>query len=290
MELAYADGRPIAVAGNIGSVADLDQLCNQGAQGIGLFRTEFLFMGRQEMPTEEEQFEAYKTVAERMAPHAVVIRTLDIGGDKVIPYMPMPKEDNPFLGLRALRLCLTEMEIFKTQLKALLRAGLYGNVHIMFPMVGALKELADAKKVVQDCKDELRAAGIPFKEELPIGIMIEIPSAAIIADDFAKEVDFLSIGTNDLVQYTLAVDRMNPAVAHLYDPFHPAVLSLIKRTIDAAHNHGIWCGMCGEMASTIEALPVLTAYGLDEFSVTGSMVLEVKAMLSKQHGVQTVRS
>lgn len=286
VELEYIDGRKIAVAGNIGSVDDLDTLCEQGAHGVGLFRTEFLFMGRNDMPSEDEQFEVYKTVAERMKGQPVVIRTLDIGGDKVIPYMNMPKEDNPFLGLRALRLCFCEQEVFKTQLKAILRAAVYGNLYIMFPMIGSMGELFEAKKILEQCKKELNDIYVPYKEEIPVGMMIEIPAAAIQSADFAKEVDFFSIGTNDLVQYTLAVDRMNSEVAHLYDPFHPAVLNLIKMTINSAHKAGIWCGMCGEMASDIKATAILASFGLDEFSVTGSAVLEIKEQLMKQDCVR----
>ncbi len=277
--LAYKDGRPIKVAGNMGSLDDLEFLAKQGAHGVGLFRTEFLFMGRDTMPSEDEQYEVYKKAAESFPSYPVVIRTLDIGGDKVIPYMNMPKEDNPFLGVRALRLCMKEKEMFKTQLKALLRAGVYGPIHIMFPMISAMEELMEAKAILEECKEELKAQGVAYSDTLPVGMMIEIPAAAVHSRAFAKEVDFFSIGTNDLVQYTLAVDRMNTGVAHLYNPFHPAVLELIRMTIQNAHEAGIWCGMCGEMASDEEATKILASYGLDEFSVTGSAILSVKEQL-----------
>lgn len=288
IKLQYTTGRKVSVAGNIGSVDDLQLLLEQGAEGVGLFRTEFLFMGRNEMPSEEEQFNIYKQVAEKMPDHPVVIRTLDIGGDKVISYMNMPKEDNPFLGLRALRLCFSEVNLFKIQLRAILRASIYGNLHIMFPMIGAVSELDKAYQILRECMNELQHEGTKYDENIPIGMMIEIPAAAINAAEFAKKVDFFSIGTNDLVQYTLAVDRMNTEVAHLYDPFHPAVLELIKNTINAAHNANIWCGMCGEMASDVDATKILSSYELDEFSVTGSAVLQIKAKLLEQTNVKQI--
>jgi len=274
--LTYPNGRKILVASNIGSVADLDIVIENGADAIGLFRTEFVFMNQETMPTEDEQFEIYKTVAQKMEGKSVVIRTLDIGGDKQIPYLTIEPEMNPFLGLRAIRLCFEHEDIFKTQLRALLRASAFGDVHIMFPMIGALEELDKAKAFVEICKEELRKEGIAFNENIPVGIMVEIPAAAILADEFAKKVDFFSIGTNDLIQYTLAVDRMNTTIAHLYNPMNPSVLKLIEMTIKAAHKAGIWCGMCGEMASDERAIATLASMELDEFSVTGSMVLEVK--------------
>ena len=286
IQLTYLSGRTITVAGNIGSVEEMDELCKQGSQGVGLFRTEFLFMGRTSMPSEDEQFIAYKSVAQKAEGASVVIRTLDIGGDKVIPYLNMPKEDNPFLGLRALRLCFEEKEIFKAQIKALLRAAVYGNVHIMFPMISALDELRQAKGIVEECKRELLADGVAFHGNTPIGMMIEIPAAAVMARSFAKEVDFFSIGTNDLVQYTLAVDRMNSKVAHLYNPFHPAVIELIRTTIEAAHEAGIWCGMCGEFAADLNATQLLAQLELDEFSVSASYVLIVKEQLLAQANVR----
>ena len=276
LKLKYDDGRDILIAGNIGSVKDLDAVIENGADGIGLFRTEFVFMDRETMPTEEEQFMIYKTVAEKMAGKSVVIRTLDIGGDKQIPYLELDPEMNPFLGLRAIRLCFKYEEMFKTQIKALLRAGVYGEVHIMLPMIGTLDEILKAKSIIETCKKELTDSSIPFKSDTPVGIMIEIPSAAIVADLLAKEVDFFSIGTNDLIQYTLAVDRMNSNISHLYDPMNPAVLRLIKMSIDAAHNASIWCGMCGEMAGDLRATKLLFDMGLDEFSMSWSSILDVK--------------
>lgn len=286
IRLTYLSGRQLQVAGNIGSAEEMEELLHQGTQGVGLFRTEFLFMGRTTMPSEDEQYITYKSVAQKAEGASVVIRTLDIGGDKVIPYMNMPKEDNPFLGLRAIRLCFEEKEIFKAQIKALLRAAVFGNVHIMFPMISALNELRQAKGIVEECKRELLADGIDFNADTPIGMMIEIPAAAITARSFAKEVDFFSIGTNDLVQYTLAVDRMNPKVAHLYNPFHPAVLDLIRITIEAAHEAGIWCGMCGEFASDLNATKLLSQLELDEFSVSALSILLVKEQLLQQKNVQ----
>jgi phosphotransferase system enzyme I (PtsI) len=280
LKLKYNDGRDILIAGNIGSVKDLDAVIENGADGIGLFRTEFVFMDRETMPTEEEQYTIYKTVAEKMAGKSVVIRTLDIGGDKQIPYLELDPEMNPFLGLRAIRLCFKYEDMFKAQIKALLRAGVYGEVHIMLPMIGTLDEILKAKAIIETCKMELSEAGIPFKSDTPVGIMIEIPSAAIVADLLAKEVDFFSIGTNDLIQYTLAVDRMNSNISHLYDPMNPAVLRLIKMSIDAAHNAGIWCGMCGEMAGDLRATKLLFDMGLDEFSMSGSNILDVKEAIA----------
>lgn len=280
LKLKYDDGRDILIAGNIGSVKDLDAVIENGADGIGLFRTEFVFMDRETMPTEEGQYMIYKTVAEKMAGKSVVIRTLDIGGDKQIPYLELDPEMNPFLGLRAIRLCFKYEEMFKAQIKALLRAGVYGEVHIMLPMIGTLEEIIKAKAIIETCKMELTEAGIPFKSDTPVGIMIEIPSAAIVADLLAKEVDFFSIGTNDLIQYTLAVDRMNSNISHLYDPMNPAVLRLIKMSIDAAHDAGIWCGMCGEMAGDLRATKLLFDMGLDEFSMSGSNILDVKEAIA----------
>jgi phosphotransferase system enzyme I (PtsI) len=280
LKLKYNDGRDILIAGNIGSVKDLDAVIENGADGIGLFRTEFVFMDRETMPTEEEQYTIYKTVAEKMSGKSVVIRTLDIGGDKQIPYLELDPEMNPFLGLRAIRLCFKYEDMFKAQIKALLRAGVYGEVHIMLPMIGTLDEILKAKAIIETCKMELSEAGIPFKSDTPVGIMIEIPSAAIVADLLAKEVDFFSIGTNDLIQYTLAVDRMNSNISHLYDPMNPAVLRLIKMSIDAAHNAGIWCGMCGEMAGDLRATKLLFDMGLDEFSMSGSNILDVKEAIA----------
>lgn len=279
IKLAYKDGREILVAGNIGSVKDLDSVIENGADGIGLFRTEFVFMDRDVAPTEDEQYEIYKTVAERMSGKPVVIRTLDIGGDKQIPYLHLEQEMNPFLGLRAIRLCFKYEDMFKAQIKALLRAGLFGDVNIMLPMIGTIDEIRQAKKIIEKCKNELKEEGIPFKEDTPVGIMIEIPAAAIAADILADEVDFFSIGTNDLIQYTLAVDRMNSNISHLYNPMNVSVLRLIEMSIKAAHKAGIWCGMCGEMAGDLRVTKTLLEMGLDEFSMSGSSILDVKELI-----------
>lgn len=272
-------GKRVEVAGNIGNPKDVIKVIQNGGEGIGLFRTEFLYMDRDTMPTEEEQFTAYKYVAEMMKDKPVVIRTLDIGGDKKLSYLPMPEEMNPFLGYRAIRICLDRTDIFKAQLRALLRASAFGNIKIMFPMISSLDEFVKSKSHVKECMEELKAKGITFNENLEIGIMIEIPAAAIMADELAKHVDFFSIGTNDLIQYTLAADRMNEKVAYLYNPMHPAVLRLIKITIDAAHKEGKWCGMCGEMAGDETAIETLLAYGLDEFSMSASSILEAKKII-----------
>lgn len=273
-------GKRIEVVGNIGQPQDVHKVIENGGEGVGLFRTEFLYMDRDSMPTEEEQFESYKYVAEKLDGKPVVIRTLDIGGDKKLPYLPMPEEMNPFLGYRAIRLCLDRVDIFKVQLRALLRASAFGNIKIMFPMISSVSEFLEAKKILTECMEELRKEGIAFNENLEVGIMVEIPSAAVIADEFAKHVDFFSIGTNDLIQYTLACDRMSEKVSYLYDPMHPAVLRLIKMTIEAAHKAGKWCGMCGEMAGDEEAIPTLVEYGLDEFSMSASSILGAKQIIT----------
>lgn len=273
------NGKAVNVAGNIGKPEDVLKVLENGGEGVGLFRTEFLYMNRDTMPTEEEQFTAYKYVAEKMNGKPVVIRTLDIGGDKKLSYLPMPYEMNPFLGYRAIRLCLGRTDIFKIQLRALLRASVFGNLKIMFPMISSLDEFLSAKKILKECMDELENEGIPFNKDLETGIMVEIPSAAIMADELAKYVDFFSIGTNDLIQYTLAADRMNEKVSYLYNPMHPAVLRLIKMTIDAAHKEGKWCGMCGEMAGDEKSAPTLVEYGLDEFSMSASSILKAKQII-----------
>lgn len=275
------DGHRIRLDINIGTLEDLDQALAAGAEGIGLFRTEFLFMDRPEMPTEEEQFEAYRQVVERAAPRAVAIRTLDIGGDKQLPYLHLPVELNPFLGYRALRATLGETEIFRIQLRAILRASAFGRVRLVFPMVSGVEEVRQAKKWVHELMQELEAEGIAFDSNLEIGIMIEVPSAALLADHLAREVDFFSIGTNDLTQYTIAVDRMNEKVANLFQPLSPAVLRLIKMVIDASHRAGKWTGMCGEMAGDVLAVPLLIGLGLDELSMSSGSVPPVKNAIRK---------
>ena len=275
-------GKRIEVCGNIGKPEDVHKVIENGADGIGLFRTEFLYMDRDDMPTEEEQYEAYKYVLEKMEGKPVVIRTLDIGGDKKLTYLPMPEEMNPFLGYRAIRLCLDRKDIFKVQIRALLRASYYGNLKIMFPMISSLSEFEQAKSFVEECKAELLNEGQKVSDSIEIGIMVEIPAAAVMADELAKHVDFFSIGTNGLIQYTLAADRMSEKVSYLYNPMHPAVLRLIKMTIEGAHSAGKWCGMCGEMAGDETAIATLVEYGLDEFSMSASSILGAKKIIIDQ--------
>ncbi|SFE61416.1 phosphotransferase system, enzyme I, PtsI [Paenibacillus catalpae] len=279
-----ADGHQVELVANIGSVQDARQAQELGAEGVGLFRTEFLYMGRPDLPTEEEQFKAYKEAAEAFGPGSpIVIRTMDIGGDKELPSLQLEKEDNPFLGYRAIRICLDRPDLFKTQLRAVLRASAHGNLKIMFPMIATLGEWRQATALLEQAKQELRSENIAFNEQIEAGIMIEIPAAAQMADRFAREVDFFSIGTNDLVQYTMAADRMNPKLGYLSDPLHPPVLRLIDRVIRAAHKENKWVGMCGEMAGTPVALPILLGMGLDEFSMSASAVLPARALLSRLH-------
>ncbi|UYZ13785.1 phosphoenolpyruvate--protein phosphotransferase [Brevibacillus sp. WF146] len=275
------DGVHVELAANIGSVQDLAGALENGAEGVGLFRTEFLYMGRDDFPSEDEQFQAYKQVLEQMGEKPVVIRTLDIGGDKHLAYMNLPQEMNPFLGFRAIRLCLEQQDLFRTQLRALLRASAYGNLKIMFPMIATLEEFRQAKAVLAEEKQALLDKGIAVSDRLEVGIMIEIPAAALIADQFAKEVDFFSIGTNDLIQYTMAADRMNERVSYLYQPYHPAVLRLIHRVIQAAHAEGKWVGMCGEMAGDPVAIPILLGMGLDEFSMSAGSILPARYQISR---------
>jgi len=273
------DGVHIELSANIGTPKDVDGVLANGAEGIGLYRTEFLYMERDALPTEEEQFEAYKEVLVRMKGKPVLVRTLDIGGDKHLPYLTLADELNPFLGLRAIRLCLEEQTIFKTQLRALLRASSYGNLKIMFPMIATLDEFRQAKALLLEEKETLVAEGVSVSNSIEVGIMVEIPSTAILADQFAKEADFFSIGTNDLIQYTLAADRMNEAVAHLYQPYNPAILRLVKMVIDAAHAEGKWAGMCGEMAGDYLAIPLLIGLGLNEFSMSAPSILKARKQI-----------
>lgn len=273
------DGHHVELAANIGSLNDAQKALEHGAEGVGLFRTEFLYLERDTAPTEQEQFEVYRDVLTVMGERPVVVRTLDIGGDKVIPYLNMPKEDNPFLGLRAIRLCFANEELFRTQLRALLRASNYGNLKIMFPMISSIDEIRQAKQWLAEEKEALNEQNIEVSD-FEIGIMVEIPSAAILSPVFAMEVDFFSIGTNDLIQYTLAADRMNETISHLYEPFHPAIISLVKLVIDSAHAHGKWVGMCGEMAGDSAAIPLLVALGLDEFSMSAPSILAARKQIN----------
>ncbi|PSA92009.1 phosphoenolpyruvate--protein phosphotransferase [Bacillus atrophaeus] len=275
------DGHHVELAANIGTPDDVKGVLENGGEAVGLYRTEFLYMGREQLPTEDEQFDAYKAVLERMEGKSVVVRTLDIGGDKELPYLELPKEMNPFLGYRAIRLCLDEQEIFRTQLRALLRASTYGNLKIMFPMIATVNEFREAKAILLEEKEKLVQAGQVVSEDIEVGMMVEIPSTAVIADQFAKEVDFFSIGTNDLIQYTMAADRMNERVAYLYQPYNPAILRLITLVIEAAHKEGKWVGMCGEMAGDEIAIPILLGLGLDEFSMSATSILPARTQISK---------
>ncbi|OXM85901.1 phosphoenolpyruvate--protein phosphotransferase [Paenibacillus rigui] len=273
------DGVVFQLAANISSVKELDQVLRNGASGVGLFRTEFIYMDRDSLPPEEEQFSVYRQVAEKLGGKRVVIRTLDIGGEKALDYIALPEEENPSLGYRAIRISLDRTDLFKTQLRAILRASHYGNIQILYPMISSLEELHKANEVLEAAKQELRAEKIPFKANIEVGIMIEVPAAVIIADLLAAEVDFFSIGTNDLVQYILAVDRMNETVAHLYDPFHPAVLRMLKTTATAAQANGIHVSVCGEMAGDIRALPIWLGLGITELSMSVQSILRVKNSL-----------
>lgn len=275
------DGHQVEMSANIGTPADLGGVIENGGEGVGLYRTEFLYMGRHDFPTEQEQFQAYKAVLEGMADKPIVIRTLDIGGDKALSYLDMPEEMNPFLGYRAIRLCLDQKHIFVTQLRALLRASVYGNLKIMFPMIATIQEFTDAKAVLMATKAQLVKEGIKVGDHIEVGMMVEIPAAAILADQFAKHVDFFSIGTNDLIQYTFAADRMNQSVSYLYQPYNPSLLRLIKMVIDAAHAEGKWAGMCGEMAGDPVAIPLLLGLGLDEFSMSATSILSARALMSQ---------
>ncbi|AJC96515.1 phosphoenolpyruvate--protein phosphotransferase [Staphylococcus hyicus] len=275
------DGQHVELAANIGTPNDLEGVKDNGAEGIGLYRTEFLYMGRDSMPTEDEQFEAYKKVLEEMKGKRVVVRTLDIGGDKELPYLNLPEEMNPFLGYRAIRLCLDQPDIFRPQLRALLRASTYGKLNIMFPMVATVQEFRDAKALLLEEKANLENEGVSVSDDIELGIMVEIPSTAALADVFAKEVDFFSIGTNDLIQYTMAADRMSERVSYLYQPYNPAILRLVKQVIEASHKEGKWTGMCGEMAGDETAIPLLLGLGLDEFSMSATSILKARRQIKQ---------
>ena len=275
------DGHEVKVLANIGMPDDVKIVIQNTAEGVGLFRSEFLYMNSENFPTENEQFEAYKKVVLKLKNKEVIIRTLDIGGDKDLKYMKLSKEDNPFLGYRAIRICLDDINLFKVQLRAILKASAFGNVAIMIPMISSLEELRKTKEIINEVKEELREKKIKFDENIKIGIMIEIPAAALIADELAKECDFFSIGTNDLIQYTVAVERGNKKIANLYTHFHPAVIRLIKKAIEGAHKNHILCGMCGEAAGDVTFIPLLIGLGLDEFSMNANKVLNVRKLIRK---------
>ena len=273
------DGREVGLAANIAGPEEVDLAVREGAEGIGLYRTEYLYMNRSTLPSEDEQMEAYKKVLEKAAPSSVIIRTLDLGGDKFLSHFPVPAEINPFMGWRAIRLCLERVDIFETQLRAILRASRFGNGKIMYPMISGVEEVRKVRRILTGIKEKLKREGTPFAENVETGVMIEIPSAAIIADLLAKEVDFFSLGTNDLIQYSLAVDRVNEKVAYLYQPLHPTILRLIDNVVKCAHRENIWVGVCGEMASDPLSVLILLGLGVDEFSVAPTSLLEIKKII-----------
>lgn len=276
-----ADGKEVLLGANIGTPDDVLGANDNGAEAVGLFRSEFLYMNSNELPTEDEQYEAYKAALEGMSGKQVVVRTMDIGGDKELPYLPLPEEQNPFLGYRAIRICLNRQDIFRTQLRALLRASKYGRLAIMFPMIATVQEFKDAKVIFEEEKANLVASGVEVSDDIQVGMMMEIPAAAMIADKLAKYADFFSIGTNDLIQYSMAADRGNERVSYLYQPYNPSILRLIKNIIDASHKEGKWTGMCGEMAGDQIAVPLLLGLGLDEFSMSATSILKTRSLIKK---------
>lgn len=276
-----ADGKEVLLGANIGTPDDVLGANDNGAEAVGLFRSEFLYMNSNELPTEDEQYEAYKSALEGMNGKQVVVRTMDIGGDKELPYLPLPEEQNPFLGYRAIRICLNRQDIFRTQLRALLRASKYGRLAIMFPMIATVQEFKDAKAIFEEEKANLVASGVEVSDDIQVGMMMEIPAAAMIADKLAKYADFFSIGTNDLIQYSMAADRGNERVSYLYQPYNPSILRLIKNIIDASHKEGKWTGMCGEMAGDQIAVPLLLGLGLDEFSMSATSILKTRSLIKK---------
>lgn len=273
------DGHQVELLANIGGPQDIQIVIDNTAEGVGLLRSEFLYMDAKDFPSEEEQFEAYKKIAESLENKRLVIRTLDIGGDKDLKYMKLPKEENPFLGYRAIRIYLDNVDLFKVQLRAILRASSYGNVAIMLPMISSIEELRKSKEIIEEVKQELKTKNIKFNENIEVGIMVEIPASAVMADEFAKECDFFSIGTNDLIQYTIAVERGNEKLVNLYSHFNPAVIHLIKSAIDGAHKNGILCGMCGEAAGDVNFIPLLVGLGLDEFSMNANKILKARKLI-----------
>ena len=276
-----ADGKEVLLGANIGTPDDVSGANDNGAEAVGLFRSEFLYMNSNELPTEDEQYEAYKAALEGMSGKQVVVRTMDIGGDKELPYLPLPEEQNPFLGYRAIRICLNRQDIFRTQLRALLRASKYGRLAIMFPMIATVQEFKDAKAIFEEEKANLVVSGVEVSDDIQVGMMMEIPAAAMIADKLAKYADFFSIGTNDLIQYSMAADRGNERVSYLYQPYNPSILRLIKNIIDASHKEGKWTGMCGEMAGDQIAVPLLLGLGLDEFSMSATSILKTRSLIKK---------
>ena len=274
------DGHQVELLANIGGPQDIQIVIDNTAEGVGLLRSEFLYMDAKDFPSEEEQFEAYKKIAESLENKRLVIRTLDIGGDKDLKYMKLPKEENPFLGYRAIRIYLDNVDLFKVQLRAILRASSYGNVAIMLPMISSIEELRKSKEIIEEVKQEVKTKNIKFNENIEVGIMVEIPSSAVMADEFAKECDFFTIGTNDLIQYTIAVERGNEKLVNLYSHFNPAVIHLIKSAIDGAHKNGILCGMCGEAAGDVKFIPLLVGLGLDEFSMNANKILKARKLIT----------